>query len=125
MIYYLDVDLSWRIARLARNLGVDVISANDVGMRTATDRQQIAEATERGRCIITRNRDDFIALDRLYQAEGVEHAGILMVAESLPAHEFAAVARALAHHSSLHPEPFIPGLVAYLHPAPEPNGRRR
>ncbi len=123
MGFYLDADLSWRIARVARALGVDVISANDVDMRTATDIVQINYATRQGRCIVTKNRDDFVELDRLYQEQGIDHAGILITAASLPAHDLAAVARALAHYTSLYPEPFIPGLVDYLHPAPPQSER--
>jgi len=118
MRFYLDADLSWRIARIARRPGVDIVSANEVELRTATDLAQIEYAAQDGRCIVTNNRNDFIALDRLYQERGVEHAGILITAESLPTHDFYAVARALAYYSSLHTEPFIPWLVDYLHPAP-------
>lgn len=118
MRFYLDADLSWRIARIARHLGVDTISANEVDMRTASDRCQLARATEHGRCIVTNNRDDFVELDGIYQAHGLEHAGILIITDSLPRRDFAAVARALAHYDSLYPEPVIPGLVDYLHPAP-------
>jgi predicted nuclease of predicted toxin-antitoxin system len=118
MRFYLDADLSWRIARTAQDLGIDAISANEVDMRTAADRAQLGYATEQGRCIVTRNRDDFIELDGIYRAENVEHAGILIVADSLLTRDFGAVARALAHYASLYPEPFITGLVDYLHPAP-------
>ena len=115
---YLDADLSWRIARIARNFSVDVMSANEVDMRTATDEEQLAYASEQGRCVVTNNRDDFMELDRPWQTEQSEHAGILITADSLPTDDFAGVARALAHYHSLFPEPFIPGLVDYLHPAP-------
>ena len=118
MRFYLDADISWRIARLARDLGVDVLSAQDAGKRTAEDDDQLAYATELGRCLVTRNRDDFLDLDIYYREHGLAHCGILIVADSLPTHDFAAVARALAHHSALYPEPFIPGLVDYLHPVP-------
>jgi predicted nuclease of predicted toxin-antitoxin system len=118
MRFYLDADLSWRIARLARELGIDVVSANDVEMRTASDTEQLAYATRHQRCIVTNNRDDFIKLDRLWQDQQRQHTGILIIATSLPRDDFAAVARALVHYDSLYPEPFIPGLVDYLHPAP-------
>jgi predicted nuclease of predicted toxin-antitoxin system len=118
MRFYLDADLSWRIARIARNLGVDAVSANEVDMRTATDRQQLAYATEQGRSVVTNNRDDFTELDRVCQLAQSDHAGILITADSLPTHDFAGVARALAYYDSLYPEPFIAGLVDYLHPVP-------
>ncbi|MGD9891530.1 MAG: DUF5615 family PIN-like protein [Dehalococcoidia bacterium] len=118
MRFYLDADLSWRIARIARNFGVGAISANDVDMRTATDRQQLAYASEQGRCVVTNNRDDFMELDRIWQMEQSEHAGILITTDSLQTQDFAGIARALAYYDSLYPEPYIPGLVDYLHPAP-------
>lgn len=118
MRFYLDADLSRRIARIARGLGVDVVSANDMDKRTASDDEQIAHATELGRCLVTNNRDDFLDLDVDYRRRGLAHCGILITAESLPTRDFGAVARALVHYDSLYREPFIPGLVDYLHPAP-------
>ena len=119
MRFYLDADLSWRIVAIARRLGVDVVSAHRVGMTEATDAEQLAYATQDDRCIVTKNRDDFLDLDRAYRDQGLQHHGILIVAESLPTHDFVAVARALARYHSLYPERSVPGLVDYLHPAPE------
>jgi predicted nuclease of predicted toxin-antitoxin system len=118
MRFYIDADLSWRIARIARGLGVDATSAHEAGKRTARDDDQLAHATEQARCIVTRNRDDFLALNRSYRERGMTHCGILITSESLPTKDFAGVARALAYYDSMYREPFIPGLVDYLHPAP-------
>jgi predicted nuclease of predicted toxin-antitoxin system len=118
MRFYIDADLSWRIARDARGFGVDATSAHEAGKRTARDDDQLAHATEQARCIVTRNRDDFLALNRSYRERGMMHCGILITSESLSTKDLASVARALAYYHSLYPEPFIPGLVDYLHPAP-------
>jgi len=118
MRFYLDADLSWRVARLARRRGLDVIAAQEVGRRIASDAEQLIYATQQNRCLVTNNRDDFLALDRGYRELGLTHAGVLITAESLPTDDFSAVAGALAHYDSLHAEDFIPGLIDYLHPAP-------
>ncbi|MBW2644554.1 MAG: DUF5615 family PIN-like protein [Deltaproteobacteria bacterium] len=62
MKYYLDEDLSPKIAELLRKQNVDCISAHEVGMLQASDAEQLKFSARNRRCFITKNRDDFIRL---------------------------------------------------------------
>lgn len=120
MRVYLDADLSPRIAALARDVfGLDVVSCHELGTRRAGDDTHLARATADGRCLVTNNRNDFLMWDRRYRQHGLRHAGILLTTDTLPVHDFYLVAKALAYyHHTLHPHPFTPGLVDWLHEAP-------
>jgi hypothetical protein len=45
--YYLDADLSPKIAVIGRGLGLDVVSAHEVGMTEAVDADRLAHALRR------------------------------------------------------------------------------
>lgn len=121
MRFYLDEDLSPKIVATAlQRFALVVESSHLRGMNGLEDEEQLAFATRNGWCIVTNNRDDFLALDRRYRVSGIIHAGILIIAHSLATHDFLAVARALAAYHAKYPESFIPGLVDYLHVAHDP-----
>ncbi len=62
MKFYLDEDISPRVAEILRKRGVNAVSAHDIGKTGASDEDQFAEAVSRKAAIVTRNRDDFITL---------------------------------------------------------------
>ena len=95
MRFYLDENLSPHIAELARRLGLDVVSAHEAGQIGADDRAQLLFAARDGRCIVTRDRADFVALTVSFFEEGAPHAGVLLIPGSLAVDDFMAVARAL------------------------------
>lgn len=103
MRFCLDEDLSPRIADIARNLGLDVLSSHEVGRNGLSDDEQLRLAAEDGRCFVTRNRDDFIALTLTLAQLQQPHAGVLIVSRSLPATDFARIAHALAAYALRHP----------------------
>lgn len=103
MKYYLDEDLSPKIAEILRKRGVDTISAHDIGMIQVADREQLEYAAAKGRCLVTRNRDDFIILTVQFFNEHRRHFGLLIVPYSLPGDHFSMIAKAIAKHRSNHP----------------------
>lgn len=109
MRFYLDEDLSPRIAELLRGRGIDAVSAHETEGRGLTDDEQLRRAARDRRCLVTRNRDDFIRLTLECFAHHRPHHGILIVPHTLPANRFALIARALAEFARRH----VGGLPSY------------
>lgn len=103
--YLLDEDLSPVVAETARGLGLDAISVHEIGRRGFSDREQLAFAARESRTMVTRNRDDFIALTVEAFRTGETHTGVLIVSRSLPNHRPEAIAHALRRWHDDHPEP--------------------
>jgi hypothetical protein len=104
MKYYLDEDLSPKIAEILRKHGVDSISAHDVGMIQVSDREQLEYAADNARCLVTRNRDDFITLTVQFFNEHRRHFGLLIIPHSFRGDRFRVIAKAIAKHRSNHPK---------------------
>lgn len=96
MRFLLDEDLPPEAARAARGMGLDVASVHELARTGLSDEQQLAFAAAERRILVTRNRDDFIALTRSFYATGRAHAGILIVSRAYPNHRPATIAHALA-----------------------------
>jgi predicted nuclease of predicted toxin-antitoxin system len=100
--YYLDEDLSPKIAEILRKNHIDAVSAHEVGMLWASDIEQLDRASSEARCLITRNRNDFIRLTVQFFNEHRPHAGILIVPHTLPGDNFLRTAKAIIKHHSKH-----------------------
>ncbi|MBF0327563.1 MAG: DUF5615 family PIN-like protein [Nitrospirae bacterium] len=98
MKYYLDEDLSPKIFDILRRHGIDAISAQDVGMLQASDMEQLKYAASECRCLVTRNRNDFIVLTVQFFNEHRLHKGILIVPHTLPGDNFSLIAKAIMKH---------------------------
>ena len=95
MRYLIDEDLATDIARIARRLGLDVVSVHEVNREGWTDEQQLAQAAAEERCVVTANRGHFEDLTDQFAIEGRSHAGVLVVQGALRSADPSAVAHAL------------------------------
>ena len=109
MKYYLDEDLSPKIAEILRKAGVDAVSAHEVGMLQANDLEQIEYAASNKRCMVTKNRNDFIRLTVQFFNESRLHFGVLIISNSYPGDRFSLIADELKKYAMKHKE----GIPAY------------
>ncbi|GAI85666.1 unnamed protein product, partial [marine sediment metagenome] len=107
MKYYLDEDISPKIAKILRKYHLDVVSTHEVGMTQSLDREQMEYAASEGRSIVTRNRDDFIRLTIQFFNELRPHHGVLIVPHTIPGDKFSLIAEALKKYASKHPQGVI------------------
>ena len=114
MKYYLDEDLSPKIAEMLRDRGINCISAHEVGMLQASDLEQLKAAAKEKRCLVTRNRDDFIRLTVQFFNDHLAYCGVLIVPSTIPGDKFSLIANALARHAKKHPKGLQPYAIAFL-----------
>ena len=113
--FYLDEDISPRVSAIARGrCDLDVVSAHEADTLAWPDDRQLAYAAGDGRCLVTRNRDDFITETlAAYETHG-PHAGVLIVPRTLPNDRFAAIAAALCDYAERFPEVMQPYTIDFL-----------
>jgi len=114
MKLYLDEDLSQKIAERLRVKGIDAVSAHEVQAEGLSDNQQLEMASRQKRCVVTRNRNDFIALTLQAYHTQQPHHGILIVPYSIPGDQFSRVVKALADYAGLHPHGLAPYTIGFL-----------
>jgi len=93
--FYLDEDLSPKIAERLRKKGVDAVSAIETGNLQISDREQLACAAREGRSLVTRNIRHFIVLAQEAIRRQEPHAGIVLCPQSMRGFEVEGIADAL------------------------------
>jgi len=114
MKFYLDEDLSPKVADILRKKGVDVLSTHEIGAVEASDLQQLEFAGKEKRCLVTRNRDDFIKLTLRFFNDRKPHYGILIIPYTIPGDQFSRMAILLKTFASNHPLGLTPYTIAFL-----------
>jgi predicted nuclease of predicted toxin-antitoxin system len=114
MKFYLDEDLSPKIAEILRKGGIDALSAHEAGMCEMSDQRQLESAATEKRCLVTRNRDDFIRLTVRFFNDQRPHCGVLIVPYTLPGDQFSRIASLIKKLSSRHPKGLAPYSIAFL-----------
>jgi predicted nuclease of predicted toxin-antitoxin system len=96
--FLLDEDLNPTAAEVARGLGLDAVSVHEIERLGLSDEEQLrfAAAEAEGRILLTRNRDDFLALTTEFYRRGAPHRGVLIVTAGLPNNRPERLAHALA-----------------------------
>lgn len=83
-IYLDDCMSDHRLARQLRAAGHLLYLPSELGVGGQVDRAHLATAAALGAVVVTQNRRDFSPLHRELEAEGREHAGILLVVRRTP-----------------------------------------
>jgi len=112
--YYLDEDISPKVAALLREHKVDVVSAHEVSMTQALDKEQLEYAVSEGRALVTRNRDDFIRLTVRFFNDFRDHHGVLIIPYTMPGDNFPLIAEALEKYACEHPQGMEPYTIDFL-----------
>ena len=116
MKYYLDEDISYKVAEILRRQGIDTISVHEVRKVQASDKSQLEFATSQGRIMVTRNRDDYIRLTVQFFNEFRIHHGVLIIPHTIPGDDFSLMAKSLENYASKHPRGMEPYTIDFLVP---------
>lgn len=114
MKFYLDEDLSPKITQILLKSRIDALSAHETGMLEAGDLEQLEFAAREKRCLVTRNRDDFIRITVQFFNEHRPHHGVLIIPHTIPGDQFSRIARLLKTFASRHPSGLEPYGLAFL-----------
>lgn len=114
MKFYLDEDLTPRIAEGLRRKGVDAVSAHEVGNIQFSDPEQLTYAGREGRCLVTRNARHFLVLARDAIQHQAPHAGILILSPRFTGAEIGALADKLSRAAKRYPKGLGPYDLFYL-----------
>ena len=114
MKFLVDEDLSEEIASILRAKGVDAVHVRELGLSGAEDQEVLDEAARQERCVITRNRNDFLMLTEFYFHENRPHNGVLIVTRSYPGNQPSKIAQAIISLSQKRPHAFQPYAFLFL-----------
>jgi predicted nuclease of predicted toxin-antitoxin system len=112
--FYLDEDLSPKIAISLRRRGIPALSAQELGRLELSDEEQLSFAAAESCVLVTRNRDDFVSLARDAIRASRPHAGIILCSPRYSGREIGEISRALAQVAAAYPKGLGPYDVVYL-----------
>ena len=113
MRFYLDENLSPRIARILRASGLDAVSAHEVGNLWLDDKAQLRYAARAGRALVTLDVGDFVGLAADAVRQNEPHGGIILVPSSWRGADFHLVAKAVGEFRTLYPGG-LAGLIVFV-----------
>lgn len=114
MKFLVDEDLSEEIASILRAEGIDAVHLRELGLSGAEDQEVLEEAARQKRCVVTRNRNDFLMLTEFYFHEGRTHHGVLIIPRSYPGDQTSRIAHAIIALSQNQPYAFQPYAFLFL-----------
>ncbi|MBU4316882.1 MAG: DUF5615 family PIN-like protein [Proteobacteria bacterium] len=114
MRLYIDEDISPKVAQLLRKKGIDAVSAHEKGMIGASDEEQLIAAVNEKRVMVTRNRNDFIALTVRFFEDLKPHYGLLIIPHSIPGSNFTLMADRLYKCTQNHPNGLEPYIIEFV-----------
>ena len=117
MRFYLDEDLSQRIADLGRQRGMEIVSSHECGRDGLSDEDQLRLAAGEGRCLVTKSYADFTLLTHRFWEMAWPHAGVLFIGPGLHSDRFSDIAEALLQHDQKYTGGLLPYQVDYLRQA--------
>lgn len=112
--FYLDEMFSHVIAAVAREAGIDIVSAHERRAEGAADSDVLSDATSEHRCVITHNHRHFVPLTRTFYDQGLSHSGIVLVAGAVPTNAYAAISRAIIRFAQENPDGLQPYEIRWL-----------
>lgn len=114
MKFYLDEDLTPKIAEALRKKGIDAVSAHETGNIHLSDPEQLAYAGREGRCLVTRNARHFVLLAREAIQHQAPHAGILVLSPRFTGAEIRTLVDRLFRVAKRYPKGLGPYDIFYL-----------
>jgi hypothetical protein len=84
------------------------------GCGEASDQRQLDFAAKEKRCLVTRNRDDFIRPTVRFFNDRRPHCGVLIVPYTLPGDQFSRIASLIRKCFSRHEKGLAPYSIAFL-----------
>jgi len=116
LTFYLDEDISPKIAEILRQNNIDAVSAHEVGRggTSVSDEDQLVYAATQGRCPVTYNGSHFVTLTSKFFEKEWKHSGILIIPSSIPSDNFGTISKALVAYARQHQEGMMPYSCDFL-----------
>jgi Domain of unknown function (DUF5615) len=109
----LDEMIPSAVAVQLRRRGYDVVAVSErPDLRSLPDAQVFAAAQAEGRVVVTRDRVDYLGIDRAQREAGLTHAGLVLVSSRFPEPAVGRLVNALTE--LLAGDAAYPGVVHWL-----------